>query len=51
MAKGQQRSGKEAKKPKQDKSPPKPITSAAGGAVMPTVTTQVVPKGKLKKLG
>lgn len=46
MAKSQQRSGREAKKPKQDKSPPKPISP---GAVMPSTTTVVPAKGKLKK--
>lgn len=46
MAKGQQRSGREAKKPKQDKSPAKPVSP---GAVMPTVTTVVPVRGKLKK--
>jgi hypothetical protein len=46
MAKSQQRSGREAKKPKQDKSPAKPVSP---GAVMPTVTTVVPARGKLKK--
>lgn len=50
MAKGQQRSGKEVKKPKQDKSPPKPLSSSSGAPVTPTVTTLVAPKGKAKKL-
>ncbi|MGH6649138.1 hypothetical protein [Aquabacterium sp.] len=45
MAKGQQRSGKEAKKPKQDKTPAKPLSP---GAVSPTVTTVVPARGKLK---
>ena len=45
MAKGQQKSNKETKKPKKDSSPPKPISS---GAVMPTVTTVVPVRGKLK---
>ncbi|MBC7701036.1 hypothetical protein [Aquabacterium sp.] len=48
MAKSQQRSGKEVKKPKQDKSPAKPISP---GAVMPSVTTVVPVRGKLKKPG
>jgi hypothetical protein len=46
MAKSQQRSSKEAKKPKKDTSaPPKPIS---GEPVRPTVTTAVIPRGKLK---
>jgi hypothetical protein len=47
MAKGQQKSNKETKKPKKDTSPSKP----AGGLVDPvraTVTTAVIPRGKLK---
>ena len=46
MAKGQQRSNKEARKPKKDSAPPKPV-----GTVEPvrTVTTAVIPRGKLKK--
>jgi hypothetical protein len=47
MAKGQQRSGKEVKKPKKDTSPPKPVSP---DAVRPTVTTLVAPRGKAKKL-
>lgn len=47
MAKGQQKSNKEAKKPKKDTSPPK--TPAAGSEpVRATVTTAVIPRGKLK---
>ncbi|WP_394789582.1 hypothetical protein [Rhodoferax sp.] len=46
MAKGQQKTNKEAKKPKKDTSPPKPISS---DAVRPTVTTVVPVRGKLKK--
>jgi len=46
MAKGQQKSNKEAKKPKKDTSPPKPISS---GAVMPTVTTVVPDHSKKTK--
>jgi hypothetical protein len=46
MAKGQQRSTKEAKKPKADKSPPKPMSP---GAVMPTITTVVPDRSKKKK--
>ncbi len=47
MAKGQQKSNKEAKKPKKDTSPPKP---ASGGVdpVRATITTAVIPRGKLK---
>ena len=44
MAKGQQRSNKEAKKPKQDKSPVKPISPQA---VKPVVTT-VIPDRRKK---
>ena len=46
MAKSQQRSNKEAKKPKKDSSPPKP----AGAGIEPvrTITTAVIPRGKLK---
>jgi hypothetical protein len=46
MAKGQQRTNKEAKKPKKDSSAPKP-PSVAGEPVR-TVTTAVIPRGKLK---
>jgi hypothetical protein len=47
MAKSQQRSTKEAKKPKKDTSPPKP---AGTGGIEPvrTITTAVIPRGKLK---
>lgn len=45
MAKGQQRSNKEAKKPKVDKSPAKPISTQA---VKPVITT-VVPDRHKKK--
>jgi hypothetical protein len=44
MAKGQQRSTKEAKKPKKD-SAPKPVSP---GAVTPTVVTVVMERGKKK---
>ena len=47
MAKGQQKTNKEAKKPKKDTSPPKPITGG-GELVRPIVTTAVIPRGKLK---
>jgi hypothetical protein len=43
MAKGQQRSNKEAKKPKKDKAPPKPVTPLG-----PAITT-VVPDRHKKK--
>ena len=46
MAKGQQKTNKEAKKPKKDSgAPPKPIT---GEPVRAVVTTAVIPRGKLK---
>ncbi|CAN5837580.1 MAG: hypothetical protein JWQ73_3097 [Variovorax sp.] len=47
MAKSQQRSTKEAKKPKKDTSPPKP-PAVGGEPVRATVTTAVIPRGKLK---
>ncbi|WP_296508777.1 hypothetical protein [Rhodoferax sp.] len=46
MAKGQQKSNKESKKPKKDSTPPKPMTG--GEPVRATVTTAVMPRGKLK---
>jgi len=46
MAKGQQRSTKEAKKPKKDTSPPKPV--APLGASAP-ITTVVPDRSKKKK--
>jgi hypothetical protein len=45
MAKGQQKTNKEAKKPKKDTSPPKPIS---GDPVRATVVTAIMPKGKEK---
>ena len=48
MAKGQQRSNKETRKPKKDASPPKPIST---GAVTPTKVTVVPERGKKAKLG
>lgn len=47
MAKGQQKTNKESKKPKKDTAPPKPL---AGGEppVRATITTSVIPRGKLK---
>ncbi|MGF6525667.1 hypothetical protein [Variovorax sp. PvP013] len=47
MAKSQQRSNKEAKKPKKDTSPPK-LPSSNGEPVVRTMTTAVIPRGKLK---
>lgn len=47
MAKGQQKSNKEAKKPKKDSTPPKPA-SASTEPVRPTITTYVAPRGKLR---
>jgi hypothetical protein len=47
MAKGQQKTNKEAKKPKKDSSPPKPA-SGLSEPVRATVTTAVIPRGKLK---
>ena len=46
MAKGQQKTNKEAKKPKKDSAPPKPVSA---GAVMPTMTTVVADRSKKKK--
>lgn len=45
MAKGQQKTNKETKKAKKDTSPPKPIS---GEPIRATVTTAVIPRGKLK---
>ena len=45
MAKGQQRSNKEAKKPKKDASSLKPVSPTS---VMPTITTTIVERGKKK---
>lgn len=47
MAKSQQRSTKEAKKPKKDTSPPKPLTPGLE-PVRTIITTAVIPRGKLK---
>ncbi len=46
MPKGQQRTNKEAKKPKKDTAPPKPVSA---DAVRPTITTVVPVRGKVKK--
>ena len=45
MAKGQQRTNKESRKPKKDSSPPKPISA---GIVTPTRTTVVPDRSKKK---
>ena len=45
MAKGQQKSNKETKKPKKDSSPPKPVSAEPLRAV---ITTQIIPRGKIK---
>lgn len=45
MAKGQQKTNKEAKKPKKDTAPPKPIS---GEPMRAPITTAVIPRGKLK---
>ena len=47
MAKGQQRANKETKKPKKDSSPPKAPGSAVDEPIR-TMTTAVIPRGKLK---
>ena len=46
MPKGEQRNNKEAKKPKKDTAPPKPVSP---DAVRPTITTVIPVRGKLKK--
>ncbi|MEY2690328.1 MAG: hypothetical protein RL375_4528 [Pseudomonadota bacterium] len=47
MPKGVQRNNKEAKKTKKDSAPSKPLSP---GAVMPTIVTQVMERGKKAKL-
>jgi len=47
MAKGQQRTNKESKKPKKDNAPPKPLSGTAP-PMQPSMTTAVIPRGKLK---
>jgi hypothetical protein len=47
MAKGQQKSNKESRKPKKDSSPPKPMSG--GEPMRAAITTAVLPKGKEKK--
>ena len=46
-AKGQQKTNKESKKPKKDTSPPKPLASGEA-PVRATITTTVIPRGKIK---
>ncbi|VWX62139.1 conserved hypothetical protein [Burkholderiales bacterium 8X] len=48
MAKGQQRTNKETKKPKKDSSPPKAPGAGTGIEPVRTITTAVIPRGKLK---
>jgi hypothetical protein len=50
MAKSQQRSTKEAKKPKKDTSPPKPASGLGVEPPVRTVTTAVIPRGKAAKI-
>jgi len=45
MAKGQQRSNKESKKPKKDAALSKPVPPIA---VMPSITTAIIERGKKK---
>ena len=47
MAKGQQRTNKEVKKPRKDSSGPKPISTSA---ITPTKVTVVPERGKKSKL-
>lgn len=47
MAKGQQKSSKETKKPKKDSAPPKPL-SPGFEPIRATVTTAIMPRGKAK---
>ena len=47
----EQRSTKEAKKPKKDKSPPKPASSGGYEPAMPTRTTVIIERGKKKAGG
>jgi hypothetical protein len=48
MAKGQQKSNKETKKPKKDSSAPKGASSASSDSVRPITVTTLVPKRKDK---
>jgi hypothetical protein len=45
MAKGQQRSKKETKKPKKDAAGAKPVSPVS---VMPSITTAIIERGKKK---
>jgi len=45
MAKGQQRSNKEAKKPKKDATSSKPVSPTTA---MPSITTTIIERGKKK---
>lgn len=48
MAKGQQKSNKESKKPKKVSTAPKPLSSSTREPVRAAVTTTIMPRGKLK---
>ncbi len=48
MAKGQQKSNKEAKKPKKDTSAPKPLSGGSSEPMRPAITTTIIPRGKDK---
>jgi len=48
MAKGQQKSNKEAKKPKKDTSSSKATASGSSESVRPTQVTTIFPRGKDK---
>ena len=48
MAKGQQKTNKEQKKPKKDQSALKALTTEP---IRTTVVTSIIPKGKIKKIG
>ena len=46
MAKAQQKSNKESKKPKKDTSAPKPVGLALDTVRPKTITTTIIPRGK-----
>jgi hypothetical protein len=48
MAKGQQKSNKESKKPKKAAASPAPVSSSGSEPVRAVITTSVMPKGKAK---
>jgi hypothetical protein len=48
MAKGQQKSNKESKKPKKAAASPAPVSSSGNEPVRTVVITSVMPKGKAK---